>query len=209
MHVLLIHGLARTPLSMWGLAQRLRTEGLTTELFGYAAIAQSYGEIVARLRDRLCTIAAQSAGDYGVVAHSLGGLLTRSSLMDRSILAPKMVVMLGTPNQSPRLARMVWPFWPFQWVSRDCGAKLASPDWYRQLEPPHYPYRLIAGTEGLPAFVSPFGQEVNDGLVALEEVKIEADDHPLEIASFHTFMMNSPDVQTRVVETLRSSEAIK
>ena len=115
-----------------------------------------------------------------------------------------MLVMLGTPNQSPRLARFVWPFWPFQWISRDCGAKLANPEWYQGLEAPHYPYRLIAGIEGLPQQVSPFGADVNDGLVALEEVKITAGDHPIEVASFHTFMMNSPQVQDVVVESLRS-----
>jgi pimeloyl-ACP methyl ester carboxylesterase len=69
--ILLIHGLSRTPLSLihlkWGLDRR----GCRAELFGYAAVVESYDSIARRLHDRLQIMAKR--GSYGVVTHSLGG----------------------------------------------------------------------------------------------------------------------------------------
>ncbi|MGB5634389.1 MAG: alpha/beta hydrolase, partial [Waterburya sp.] len=102
MKILLIHGLSRTPLSLLGLEQSLQQTGLATEHFSYFAVTESFDRIVKRLRVRLQALASQ--GDYGIVAHSLGGLLTRAALGLGLIKLPQHIVMLGTPNQLPRLA---------------------------------------------------------------------------------------------------------
>ncbi len=78
MKILLIHGLSRTPLSLLGLEWYLQQTGATTEQFGYIAFAETFERIVERLRVRLQALA--SKGSYGIVAHSLGGLLTRAAL---------------------------------------------------------------------------------------------------------------------------------
>jgi hypothetical protein len=70
MKVLLIHGLGRSPLSLFNLGWRLQQAGHATEQFGYAAFMESYDCMVERLQVRLRTLAEQ--GTYGVVAHSLG-----------------------------------------------------------------------------------------------------------------------------------------
>ena len=53
MHILLIHGLARTPLSLLGLARDLRRADYRTELVAYSGALESYDSIVARARRRL------------------------------------------------------------------------------------------------------------------------------------------------------------
>ena len=200
MYVVLIHGLGRTPLSMWGLARVLRAEGYATELFGYAAFAESYDRIVERLQVRLRGVAAR--GDYAIVAHSMGGLVARSGLADRSLLPPQHVVMLGTPNQSPRMARWAWRWFPFRWFARDCGARMADLAWYESLPDPHFPYTVVAGTRGVPAWLGPFGEEVNDGLVALAEAKVGAGDRLVEVPCFHTFLIEHPRARAAVLEAL-------
>ena len=50
MRVLLIHGLARTPLSLLGLARDLRRAGHRTELVAYSGALESYQGIVTRVR---------------------------------------------------------------------------------------------------------------------------------------------------------------
>ena len=200
MKVLLIHGLGRSPLSMLSLSHSLKRSGYQPESFGYAAFAQSYEEIVERLCNRLHALADQ--GPYGIVAHSLGGVLTRSALAMTEKLLPHHVVMLGTPNQPPRLAKIAWQLWPFQWFSGTCGASLASHDFYAGLPHLPVPYTIIAGTSGPQGAFSPFGSEVNDGLVALNETRLSETDKPIEFPGIHGFMMNQPTVQATVARLL-------
>ncbi|MDJ0599257.1 MAG: hypothetical protein QNJ37_10505 [Crocosphaera sp.] len=86
MKILLIHGLSRTPLSLSGLESYLQVRGATTEQFSYFAFAETFDSIVERLYLRLRAIANQ--GTYGIVAHSLGGLLIRAALANDSIKLP-------------------------------------------------------------------------------------------------------------------------
>ena len=107
MRVLLIHGLARSPLSLAGLARELRRDGHHTELVAYWGAVESYSRILARVRRRL--EAAAATGDpYAVIGHSLGGLIVRAAL-DRwpaECPLPNHVVMLGTPNTARRGLRV-------------------------------------------------------------------------------------------------------
>ncbi|MEM9220436.1 MAG: alpha/beta fold hydrolase [Cyanobacteria bacterium P01_F01_bin.150] len=214
MNVLLVHGLGRTISSMKSLGKHLKRQGHTVEYFGYVAFAESYDQIVIRLQAHVQSMIDnsidQTSAQYAIVAHSLGGLLSRSALVDRAIAPPNTLIMLGTPNQSPRAARWAWRLPPFQWFARDCGYKLATPSFYKQLPPPHYPYQIIAGTGGWTGFGSPFGTDINDGLVALNEARIKQNDGvcvqdnplPVTFPVFHTFMMNDAAVQVAIARFL-------
>ena len=125
MKILLIHGLSRTPLSLLGLEWYLQQKGITTEQFSYLAVTESFDRIVERLSVRFQALSSQ--GSYGIVAHSLGGLLTRAALGLGSIKLPQHIVMLGTPNQLPRLAPQAWQLPPFRWWTGQCGFNLFNP----------------------------------------------------------------------------------
>lgn len=200
MKIVLIHGLGHTSLSLLSLEWRLRQVGWVTEQFAYVAFLESYFQIVERLRQRLQEIA--NRGSYSIVAHSLGGLLTRSALARAEFPLPKHIVMLGTPNRLPRLATLAWQFAPFQWFSGQCGFHLANPKFFAQLPPLQSAYTIIAGTEGLTGFWSPFGFEVNDGIVALSETMILDSDRPLMLPVNHAFMMNVLTVQETIIQAL-------
>jgi hypothetical protein len=202
MNVLLIHGLGRTPVSLMSLEWRLRQLGWGAEHFGYAAFAEPYDRIVERLQHRLSCLASQ--GSYGIVAHSLGGLLTRSALNRASIPSPRHIVMLGTPNQLPRLATFAWRLPPFQWFARECGANLASPQFFATLPHPDAPYTIIAGTSGPRGTWSPFGHDINDGIVALSETQVSDGDRIIQLPVNHTFMMHHPSVHETVIQSLQA-----
>ncbi|NET08808.1 MAG: alpha/beta hydrolase [Symploca sp. SIO2B6] len=260
MDILLIHGLGRTPLSMRFLGRYLEQQGHRTQYFGYAAFAESYDQIVARLCDRLATMTTSNPQDYkntlgadgagmnassrseqtpfvyGIVAHSLGGLLARSALASDApvvnveqnqnpnqnhdyrqyqqdetthpptipLVPPALLIMLGTPNQAPRVARLAWNLWPFQWFAGQCGANLANLHFFKTLPQPHFPYQIIAGTGGWNDLGSPFGSEPNDGLVALMETLISDRDSVLQFPVFHTFMMNNRAVQEAIAQSFAS-----
>ena len=199
MKILLIHGLSRTPLSLISLEWYLqKIPGWTTEHFGYMAFAESFDRIVERLRVRLQELSSQ--GTYAIVAHSLGGLLTRAALALNSIQKPKHIVMLGTPNQPPRLATHAWQLLPFRWWTGQCGLNLTNPDFFASLARIESPYTIIAGTGGPRGLLSPFGDELNDGIVALNETRLSDKDQIVQLPVMHTFMMNDSEVQQTVME---------
>lgn len=200
---LLIHGLARTSLSLWGLEQRLRRAGHPTEQFSYFAFAEDFDAIAQRLHQTLHRLAER--GPYAIVAHSLGGVLTRAAIGLAPVPHPDHVVMLGTPNQPPRLAPIAWNLLPFQWYTGQCGRNLTCSQFYRQLPALACPYTLVAGTAGPTGTLSPFGPDTNDGIVALKETLIHNHDQVHTVPVWHTFMMNHPQVQRLVLRALTPS----
>jgi pimeloyl-ACP methyl ester carboxylesterase len=200
MQVLLIHGLARTSLSLANLEGRLRGAGYHTEQFSYFAFAEKFDAIVARLRQQLQMM--EQRGPYAIVAHSLGGILTRAALAASPLRHPAHVVMLGPPNQPPRLAPLAWKVLPFQWFTGQCGFNLANPHFYANLPHLQTDYTIIAGTNGPRGGFSPFGDEVNDGIVALSETRMSEADTVVELPVWHTFMMNHPAVQQTILTAM-------
>jgi pimeloyl-ACP methyl ester carboxylesterase len=196
MKILLIHGLSRTPLSLLSLERRLYRAGWDTEQFAYVALLESYDAIVARLRDRL----QQLQQPYAIVAHSLGGLLLRSALTQAP--APEQVIMLGTPNRQPRLAAIANRVLLFQWWTGQCGANLDDQSFFATLPALSAPYTIIAGTGGPRGAWSPFGTEINDGIVALSETYLTERDRVLTFPVLHSFMMQHKALQTAILDTL-------
>jgi hypothetical protein len=208
MRVLLIHGLGRTPLSLVGLARDLRRAGHQTELVAYSGALESYQTILARVRRRL-EAAAQGRALYAAVGHSLGGLMVRAALgsWPLELPPPRHLVMLGTPNRLPQLARRFHRWWPYRLVNGECGQLLAEPRFFTDLPRPPVPTTVIAGTKGWPRAVSLFDGEPNDGVVAVEETRLDAAEAVIELPASHTFMMNNRQVRAAVREVLRRAAA--
>lgn len=197
--VLLVHGMGRTPLSMWRLTRSLRRAGLTTQLFAYATAWQSVDAIIRRLQVRL-TIMAR--GEYVVVGHSLGGLLLRAAIagLAPDVGRPRRIIMLGTPNHSPRLAQRFAHSWWYRLMNGDAGDLLAQESRMARIPPPGIPCTVIAGTRGINGRRSPFGDEANDGLVAVTETELEGADEWITLPLRHPFMMNDGRVTKLVLD---------
>jgi pimeloyl-ACP methyl ester carboxylesterase len=191
--------MGRTPLSMWRLARALRRTGVATELFGYVAAWQTVEGIVDRMRSRLETMAD---GDYVVIGHSLGGLLLRAAVaaLPPGVRRPQRIILLATPNHSPRLAQRFERAWWYRTLNGDAGAMLADEARITTIPLLDVPCTIIAGTRGVYGRWSPFGNERNDGLVALTETELAGADEWISLPLRHPFIMNDPRVRTLVRE---------
>ena len=200
LQVLLVHGMARTPLSLQPLARALRRSGHVVYLTGYVAAFEGIDRLVARVYDRLLRL-ARTDEPYAAVGHSLGALLLRMALAQSPPLPrlPRHLVMLGPPNQVPRLARRLHRLWPYRWVNGEAGQRLADPAFMATVPRPTVPYTIIAGTGGRRGRLSLFGGEPNDGTVTVSETQCAATDAVIEVPVRHTFMMNDRRVR-RVIE---------
>jgi len=200
MQLLLVHGLGRTPLSLAGLSRFLRRQGHHVERVGYLAAIEPFEQIQRRVRGRLERL-ARSGQPYGVIGHSLGGLALRAALREIEP-GPVHFIMLGTPNQPPRLARRLASNWLYRLLGGESGQLLARAEFFTQLPQLRTPYTIVAGAAGHRGRLSPFGYEANDWVVAVEETKLSAADQPLVLPVGHTFMMNDYQVRQAIQRVL-------
>ena len=193
---LLVHGLGRTPVSMFPLAGVIRRAGLRTHFFGHSCTVEPLNQIIARLAAVLLRVRPAY-----IVAHSLGGLLSRFALERTPPPVLRHLVMLGTPNRPPRLAAYFWKWLPFRVFAGQSGRFLATPDDYNRLPAPHYPCTVIAGTAGPVGKFSPFGCEPNDGVVSVSETELPGAAH-FTVPAWHTWMMAHPQVHAHLTAIL-------
>lgn len=197
MQLLLVHGLGRTPLSLFGLAAALRREGHRTRLFGYLPLLESVPGILRRLTRTLHDL-SRCNRPVGLVGHSLGGLFLRMALPKVPPLRVHHLVTLGTPASPPRAARLARKYLPpFRLFAGECGRFLSSPEAFAALPPITVPFTTIAGTAGPRGRFSPFGNELNDGVVAVEETRV-AGTEPELFPVLHTFLMDAVAVRARI-----------
>ena len=200
MRLLLVHGMGRTPLSLGRLTRFLRQSGHSPERPGYVAAVESFARIQTRVRSRLEAL-ARAGEPYAVIGHSLGGLALRAALSGLEP-APLHLILLGTPNQPPRLARRLHRAWPYRLACGESGQLLARPEFFAQLPFPEVPYTIIAGCAGPCGRRSHFGDDANDWLVGVDETKITPADRPMIFPVGHTFMMNDCRVQAAIQQAL-------
>ncbi|MBN9117620.1 MAG: alpha/beta fold hydrolase [Planctomycetes bacterium] len=197
MLVLLVHGLGRTPLSLFGLASALRRDGHRTRFFGYLPLLEPIPRIVRRLAATLRELARRGE-PVGLVGHSLGGLFLRMALPEVPELRVHHLVLLGTPAAPSRMARLARRWLPpFRLFARGCGRLLTSPEAFAALPSPDVPFTVIAGTAGPRGRFGPFGNDINDGLVAVEEARIGGAE-PERLSVLHTLMMDASSVRARI-----------
>ena len=205
-NLLLVHGMGRTPMSMRRLARALQRGGHTVHRLGYSATLESMEQISARVRSQL-ELLSHDGRALVVVGHSLGAVLLRMAIGREPAMhnPPRHLVMLGPPNQSPRLARRLRGFWPYRFFNGDAGQRLADPDFLAHLPPLRIPYTILAGTGGRRGRLSPFGNDPNDGLVALSETRLLPDDPVIEVPARHTFLMNHRQVRQEILQIIAAN----
>jgi len=198
MRVFVIHGMGRTPLSMWLLARRLRGAGHRTTLFGYLVTAEELERITDRFVDRVRSVMeaeATAAGEpvpYAVVGHSLGNVIARLA-SPRLPPGLRRLAMLAPPNRPPAIAKALADNPIFQTLTRDAGRKLTDEEFFAALPMPETPALIVAGTRGPRADWLPFDGERNDAILKLEETLLDGVP-TVEVPGTHTFLMFRRDV---------------
>ena len=206
MHVFLIHGMARTPLSMWVLKTRLGRAGYTVHLFGYSVTVSDLDRISERFTARVRETLGESdpPTPYAIIGHSLGNVIARLASPD---LPPGLqrFAMLAPPNRAPAVANALGDNPLFRAATRDAGRKLRDDEFFATLPMPSAPALIIAGTNGPRAAWLPFRGEPNDAILTVAETEIEGVPR-VEVPGVHTFLMNRRDVFEAILSFFESRE---
>lgn len=204
MQVLFAHGMGRSPVSGWPILRVLRRAGIETESFGYFVSLQSFADIQSRLAKRIETMGDR--GDYVLVGHSLGGVLIRAALgsLSTQTRQPMHVFLLGSPINASNLAQRLQSNLVFQAFTRDCGRLLGSPERMAIIPSPLSPATSIAGVRGISGKLSPFGNEVNDGVVSLSEVSADWLAAQIKLPVIHSLLPSSKRVAQIILQHIEN-----
>jgi len=202
MHVLFVHGMGRTPISGMPILLRLRANGYAVSVFGYSTAFNDFDAIRNRLRVRIIQMASQ--GDYVLVGHSLGGVLLRSALqkLPHGTNLPKHLFLLGSPVRPAILARKLRKRFIYRAITGDCGQLLASRLRMKAIAPANVQTTSILGTRGFYGEHSPFGYELNDGVVSEPELQADWISDVVHVPVIHPLIPASSRVADIILDRM-------
>ncbi len=191
--VVLLHGLARSSLSMNPMQEALDEDGYVTANIDYpsrdheiaelALIAVGEGLEKCRAHDDLAKI--------HFVTHSLGGILVRQYLSEHNIDELGRVVMLGPPNQGSAAADELEGVPGFDLINGPVGQQLGKGEDSVPLAlgPVNFELGVIAGDRTIDPITSAVLENPDDGRVSVEDTKVEGMDDFIVVHHSHAFMM--------------------
>jgi hypothetical protein len=206
--VVLLHGLARTSISMNKMQRELRRSGFetvnidypsrkfTVEVLAPMAVAQGVEE---------CR-KIEGVTSIHFVTHSLGGILLRQYLSENEIPELGRVVMFAPPNQGSIAADELRDVPGYDWVHGPVGRQLGKGDESVPLKlgPVDFELGVIAGTRSTDPIASSVLPNPDDGRVSVEDTKIDGMRDHAVVSHSHTFMirMRKPiDLTIRFLRT--------
>ncbi len=200
--VVFIHGLYMVGLEFAPLRRRMAAVGFETRRFHYGTLTRGLDENAARLALFLGGIRAER---LHLVAHSLGGLVTLRMFERGVTLPPGRVVFLGSPVRGSESARRMRAKGLGWMLGRSGPGTLEAnhaPVWKEARD-----LGLIAGTHDLRFnFLLPDLPSPNDGVVSLEETRIEGAADSVTIHSNHTGMLFRRELARQVTAFLKDGK---
>jgi len=205
--VILLHGLGRSRSSLDTLSRELRKAGYETASIGYPSTRRTieeHGEGLEEVLDGLTGVDTVS-----FVTHSLGGIVAREALARKGQWMKRLklgrLVMIAPPSQGARMAQMLKKFPPYRLILGPSGQELAGKKPQEMGRPP-CSFGIIAGARGDEKGYSPLIPGDDDGVVSVEETRLEGADDFLLVRSLHTVIMNHPDVCRAIPLFLKSGK---
>lgn len=204
--VVLVHGLGRTSRSLIVLERRLERAGFRVVSYDYPSTTESFERLVDSLGVVVESCCVPANAPVHFVTHSMGGVLVRALLRDSVPPYVGRVVMLSPPNQGSEIVDAFSPSPLLVSVLGPAGAALGtdSSSVPQRLGPARFPLGIIAGNRSMTRLGSRLIPGPDDGLVGVEQTRLEGADDFLVVPATHTTIMNRRDVAGAVVRFLAS-----
>ncbi len=191
--VVLLHGLARTSMSLSKMQDALEEDGYRTANIDYPSREHEIAELASiAVEEGLTNCRAdEDVEKIHFVTHSLGGILVRQYLSTQSIDELGRVVMLGPPNQGSDAVDDLDGMPGFDWLNGPAGHQLGKGEASVPLAlgPVDFELGVIAGNRTIDPITSAVLENPDDGRVSLEDTKVEGMDDFVVVEHSHAFMM--------------------
>lgn len=204
--VIVVHGLGRTAASMSVLEYRLEAEGYRVVSFDYPSMTQPMETLVDMLADEVQRCCPDEIETVNFVTHSMGGVIVRSYLADRSRPHRGRVVMLSPPGQGSELVDAFADSPLLRFLIGPAGAELGtdSTGIAERFGPVRFSLGVITGDVSFNPVTSWIIPGPDDGKVAVQNARVEGESDFLVVPATHTFIMNRTDVADATIRFLRT-----
>ena len=190
--VVLLHGLWRTRRAMADLGTAFDAAGFDVIDIGYPSTRRTVAEHSAQVADLLDGLVGEGV-ELSFVTHSLGSLVVRDLLARegdawRSHHQPSRAVFIAAPSTGAVLAkvaaRIPGAFKIYGKPSEELATGIAA-----TLAVPSIPFATIAACRGTADGWNPLIPGDDDGVVGVEETRLEGSADHLTVEGMHTFVM--------------------
>ncbi len=199
----LLHGYLRSSHSLGDLEKGLKDAGYEVYAVTYPSTQFGIDEFKKQV-DGLLQGSSDDFEEIYFVAHSMGGLVTRRVLSGDDHPKVKRFVMIGPPNQGAVLADLLLGWWPSEYVTGPAGKQLVTgiEGFAKNAGTPTCEFGVIAGGRGGDEGWNPLIPGDDDGVVGVENTKLEGMADFVVVRATHTFLMNKPETVKQVLHFL-------
>ncbi|MBN1613849.1 MAG: alpha/beta fold hydrolase [Deltaproteobacteria bacterium] len=202
--VVLLHGLARTSLSMEDLATILAREGYQVWNIDYPSRKYPIPELAKIVREEV-SLKTAGAESIHFITHSLGGIVLRYLQKHDPLPNIGRVVMLSPPNQGSEVVDVLRDTWPFEFINGPAGRQLGTDakSTPRSLGRVNFETGVITGDRSINWINSLIIPGDDDGKVSVERARVEGmvDFHVVHVS--HPFIMKDKNVIANCLHFLR------
>jgi len=210
-YVVLLHGLGRTACSMKRLELALKKENYHVINVSYPSTRLSIQEAAGWLDGILRKNDAEKAVRIHFVTHSLGGIVLRQYLSDRSVENLGRVVMLSPPNQGSELADKLEGNCLYKFFTGPAGQQLGTGSFGlpKRLGRANYDLGIIAGDRSLNPLFSTWICGPDDGKVSVQSTQLEGMQDFLVMHRSHTWIVWSREAAAASIQFLNHGRFVR
>ena len=206
-HVIVLHGLVRSPSSMARMCAALQQAGFSVANIAYPSRSETIHDLTEKtLAAALDDEAARRADRIHFVGHSLGAMLVRDYLRHHRVEKLGRVVMLAPPNRGSEVADRLRHWRLYRWINGPAGQELGTDPASAPLMLGHvdYPVGVIAGDRTINWINSLMIPGVDDGKVSVESTKIKGMADHVVVHTAHPFIMKNRRAISQTIHFLRT-----
>ena len=196
--VILLHGLARSSLSMERMKWFLEENGYLVANIDYPSRDFEIEKLASiAVEDGLAQCALLGSNErVHFVTHSLGGILVRFYFAENKLDSLGRVVMLAPPNQGSSAVDELQDWPGFEWLNGPAGYQLGKGEDSipLQLGTPKFEFAVVAGDESIDPVTSAVLPDPDDGRVSVSDTYLEGMADFRLVGSSHAFIMQSGEV---------------
>ncbi len=204
-HVVLLHGLCRTPSSMAKMERTLTEAGYTVHNLSYPTRKKPVARLAEEhLTPKLALPEIQNATKVHFVTHSLGGIVLRQYLSNHNPHNLGRIVLLGPPSQGSHIVDKIGHWKLFQALNGPAGNQLgcSAESLPNQLGPLGHDHAVIAGSRSINWINSCMIPGLDDGKVSVANTHLPDTTSHLVLPVTHPYLMKNERVIRNVVHYL-------
>lgn len=203
--VVLLHGLARTALSMELMAWSLEDQGYRVANIDYPSRDHRIEELAPIAIESGLSECRGSDSAIHFVTHSLGGILVRQYFSQNDLENLGRVVMLAPPNQGSDAVDEMRNLPGFDWLNGPAGYQLGKgvESVPLKLGPPDFEFGVIAGDRTIDPVTSAVLENPDDGRVSVSDTQLDGMKDFRLVGASHAFIMQKREVMRLVKNFLK------